>query len=160
MKRKIRTLLRLALPYLLCIMLPLAAIAFLSGSLSVSYRERAVEKETETIEHAFESFAGTMNMVKELADALAYMRVVTSYAYDTYKGVSQSFLDGKEVQDILNTFLINDIASVAYYYDLHNDRVISPYCVLSDSSLFYTYEYRMQGYTAKEAVRRVKESGW
>ena len=160
MKGKFRSLIKLALPYLLCIMIPLIAIAFLSRTLSVSYHERAVEKETESIQHAFERFSDRARMVKELADTLANTRVVSSYAYDSFMGVPQSFLDGKEMQSILDVFLINNIASTAYYFDLANDRIISPYGVLSDPSLFYSYDYRMREYSAEEAIRRVKEGSW
>lgn len=160
MKKRWKSLLALALPYVIIVSLPIISILFLGNTVLNNYQEKIISERQRSIESAHERFLQKINKVETVTKVIASTDMVKSYAYAGINKSEQSILDCIEIRDLFKNFLINSEVSVIYYYDKNNDRIISSKSIMRKAVDYFFYFYKLNNYTAEESVERLRDFSW
>ena len=160
MKKRVRSILVLALPYILPVLLPLISIFCLGSMVVFNYHERIISDKQKSIESAFERFLQRIDDVENLSFVIEQNNIITEYALASLKNEGHTVIDSMEVRDLLYDLGINNDVAEMYLYDTGNDQIITTRGVLSDAKLYFEYTYVLDGYTAQECVERFQGTLW
>ena len=160
MRRRFRFVFKLALPYIIILMLPIISVMSLSITIMNNYSERILADKQVAIEHAFERFQQKIDSVETLAYTVANNNEIEKYVSAGSKGEVYTVLDHADLQKVLANFMVNKDISLMYYYDRKENRIITHQSVFRDAAKFFEHKYSIEGYTAKECVERLDNLAW
>ena len=156
MKKKLKTVLMLALPYAITVFLPMISVLCLGSMIVADYHQKIIVDRQKSIEVAFERFLQRIDNVMTLSHTIAQSNVMTEYAYGSLRNAEHSLIDNMEVRDLLSDFGVNDDVAMMYFYDAGGNRIITSDAVLSNAEIYFKYEYQLEGYTTEECIERLK----
>ncbi|MBQ8233289.1 MAG: helix-turn-helix domain-containing protein [Lachnospiraceae bacterium] len=160
MERRLKSILVLALPYALTVLLPIISVLCLGSMVMTSYHEKIITDKQKSIEFAFDRFLQRIDNIQTLSSMIAQNDIVIEYAYASLRSSNHSLQKNMEMRDLLSGFLINNDVTAMYLYDPSNDRIITTDAVLSNAADYFKYRYCKEGYTAQECVEQLKAKSW
>lgn len=160
MKAKIRSVARLAWPYVVMVLLPIISVAILSTYILSSHTEQLVTDQNSAIEVAVERVNQKITSVTDLSYLLAENDSLFTYVINGMTGVENDYFAYDEIQDLFSGVSQNANIAEIYFYDANTGRIIASHTALSDASMFFRYRYRFSDRTPEEAVQRLREYKW
>lgn len=157
MKKDLKFILKLALPYALIVLLPIMSVFGLGSIVMNNYHEKIITDKERNIEIAFERFLQKIDDVETMAYTVAQNNVMTKYVYAGFQNTEHTILDNLEVGELLNNFMLNSDVGVMFFFYSPDNRIITRDAVLSDARLFFQYNYQLEGYTPEECVERLNQ---
>lgn len=152
MKKKIISIIKLALPYMILLLFPMISILYQENMLLANYKEKLLMEKQKQMEIAFERVVQEADAVEDLANIIMQNDKMRSYVYTCMGKRKHSVIQSMELRDVLNTSIYNSEVTVAYYYDKADNRVISSNTALSDGNDYFRYTYQVKDH-APEAYR-------
>ena len=159
MKKKIISIIKLALPYLILLLFPMISILYLESMLLDNYKEKLLMEKQKQMEFAFEKVVQEIDAVEDLANIMMQNDKMLSYVYTCMGKREHRVIDSIELKDVLINNIYNSKAMMAYYYDKVDNRVISSTTALSDANDYFRYTYKVKSYNPDEYKNRLDELG-
>ena len=160
MRKRLKFILVMALPYALIILLPILSNICLGSMVVAYYHDKIIMDKQKSVESAFERFVQRMDNIESLSYVIANNKEVTRYAYASIRGTDHTLEENIKMRDLLNNFLINNDLITMYIYDPGDNRIITTDAVFSDAAYYFKYKYCLAGYTPQECVERIKSLSW
>ena len=160
MRKRLKFILVMALPYALIILLPILTNLCLGSMIVAYYHDKIIIDKQKSIESAFERFVQRMDNIESLSYIIASNKEVTRYAYGSIRGSEHSLEENIKMKDLLNNFLINNDLITMYIYDPGDNRILTTDAVISDATNYFKYKFCMEGYIPAESVERIKSLSW
>ena len=154
-RKNMKSLLNLAVPYLIVIFLPLLSVLCLGGVILNNYQEQIIRDKQKNIEIAFERFLQRIDAVENLAYMIAQSDVMEQYMYDSLSNRRHTVLDCMEMKNQLSNSWSNSDVTELYFYDVDNQSIITSHSVLSEAEGYFRFFYQIDGLTAGESADRV-----
>lgn len=158
MKKMIKSLLTLGLPYMIAILLPIMSVMCLSIMLVDSYNDKMLAKQQVNIERAFDGFLQKVKSVETLANSIAKNDAVLDYVYEGFKNSGHSPLDYLKFTNVLKSYLIHNSVKLIYYYDIQQRMIISSEGTCNSAEQFFKSAYQIDGITVDDSVKRLYDS--
>lgn len=159
-KKNFRSLLTLALPYVITVILPVISVVCLVNVIRGNYQEKILSDKQKSIESAFERFLQKIDTIETLAYTIEQNDIVSRYAYAAFRGTEHSLLESMEVSDFLKSLMFNNNVETIYYYDAGDERIITPKAVFSDAKDYFKFTYQQSGYSQEESIDRLRNAAW
>lgn len=159
MSKKIKSIMNLAVPYVLIILFFTISVMSLGRVVINTYHEKILRDKQANIEVAFDRFLRRMDDVETLAYVISQSSAVTNYLYAGMNSKKRTVIDCMEVRDLLNNSWINDDVMELFLFDIYDNRIITPGNILSDASEYFRLIYQLDGYTTQDNLDRVKNFG-
>lgn len=160
MKAKLRSLLRLAWPYLVMVMLPVISVLFLSTYILNTHTKQIVEDKNRALSVAVDRVDQKLQSITELSYMIAENDMVLDYVINGMTTGTTDAFAYDDIQDLLSGVSQNDNIAEIYFYDANSGRIIASKTSLSNAEMFFRYRYRFANATAEEAVQRLQTSRW
>lgn len=160
MKKKIQSLVVLALPYLIIMLLPVLSVVCLTNMITEQHRATAVAEKQKNLEIAFERFQKRMETISNIVYAISTDLEVSSYAYSCLNDGSLNMMDHMEISRLLATYMTNNDLEVVFFYDQQHNRVVSNDTVISDAAAYFGYYYQPLRYRTDEYIEYLKKLSW
>lgn len=160
MKAKIRSVARLAWPYVIMILLPIISVAILSTYILSNHTEQLVTDQSSTLEVAAQRVDQNITSVTDLSYLLAENGNLFTYVINGMTGVENDYFAYDEIEDLFSGVAQNTNIAEIYFYDANTGRIIASHTSLSDAAMFFRYRYRFSDRTPEEAVQRLREYKW
>lgn len=159
MKKKIISIIKLALPYIILLLFPLISILYQESTLLENYKEKLLMEKQKQMEFAFEKVVQEISAVEDMANIIMQDDKMLSYIYTCMGKRPHSVIESMELKDVFVNSIYNSKAMIAYYYDEVDDSVISSTAALSDASTYFRYTYKVKNYTPEEYRNHWDELG-
>lgn len=160
MKRKLRALLSLALPYLATVFLPILSVLLLSSTISNNYNEQIIADKQRSVQLAFERFLQKKDNVETMATSICTGKGMQNYVYANMRNKEHTPVEYMELMDHLQDFMIDSNVKITYFYDMHDNRIISSQSALSRAEEYFRYSYQVEGVRPEEAVEKMRSLPW
>ena len=160
MRAKLRSLLRLAWPYLVMVMLPVISVLFLSTYILNTHTKQIVEDKNRALSVAVDRVDQKLQSITDLSYMIAENDMVLDYVIDGMTHGTDEAFAYDDIQDLLSGVSQNDNIAEIYFYDANTGRIIASETSLSNAEMFFRYRYRFTNATAEEAVQRLQTSRW
>lgn len=160
MKAKIRSLVRLAWPYILMVMLPIISVIFLSSYILSNHTQRLVADQNSALEVAVDRVEQKITGIEELSYLIAENDTVYEYVVNGMAGMENDYYAQERIQDLLSGVSKNDNIAEIYFYDATNGKIIASEVALSDPEMFFRYRYQIEDSTPAQEVERLRNSRW
>jgi len=160
MKLKLKSILRLALPYILMAMLPIVSVIFLSGVIVRNHTNEILHNQNNAIEIAAERVNEKISAVEERAVMITNNGDIVRYMVYSLTGQEIDIISCQKIQSFLS--IVSDHPEIAqiYFYDGVENRVIATDTVLFDSNTFFDYLYRYQERSTDEVLNELRSEHW
>lgn len=160
MKLKIRSILRLAWPYIIMILLPIISVVFLSSYILDNHTKQMVSDQSQVLDVAVERVEQKISSITDLSYMIAENDMVYEYVVNGMAGIENDFFAGDRIQELLSGVSHNDNIAEIYFYDSTTERIIASETVLSDVEMFFRYRYQFVNSTPEAAAERLQTSRW
>lgn len=160
MKAKIKSLIRLAWPYILMVMLPIISVIFLSSYILSNHTQRMLADQNSLLEVAVDRVNQKIAGIEDLSYLIAENDTVYQYVVNGIAGMENDYFAEERIQDLLSGISQNDNIAEIYFYDATAGKIIASETALSDPELFFRYRYQIESSTPAEAVERLRTSRW
>lgn len=160
MKAKIKSLIRLAWPYILMVMLPIISVIFLSSYILSNHTQRMLADQNSILEVAVDRVDQKITGIEDLSYLIAENDTVYQFVVNGIAGMENDFYAEERIQDLLSGVSQNDNIAEIYFYDATTGKIIASEAALSDPEMFFRYRYQMENTTPSEAVERLRSSRW
>lgn len=157
MKKRIKLICALVLPYLIVLILPIFFLFILGNVLIENYQRSIMNDKQNSIEIAFDRFCQKMDEVENVSYMIAQNDLITQYVYECIRNYKHSVNETKEISGWLSDCLINGNITTVYIYDHINNRIITPNAVFNDAEIYFRYTYQLDGYEGMEALERQRQ---
>jgi len=155
MKSKWRSLFRLALPFIVTVFLPILSVLSLGNTMLNDYHDHIVSVKQREIETAFERFLHRIGNVETLAYTISQSNATQNYIYSSIGDREHTLEEKKGVSELLQNFMVNKDVKAVYYYDVKDNRIITPDAALSNAEDYFRYTYRIGNLTPEESIERL-----
>ena len=157
MKKRIWSVLLLALPYMITVFFPVISVLFL-GYLTISdYNQKIISDRQVSITSAFERYVQRMSEVESLAYIIAQNDTTVQYTYSSLRGNGHTVEENIEFSNLLRDSRVSDDILTMYFYDSINNTIVSPTVALSNAEEYFKYTYRLEGYSSDASLARLRE---
>ncbi len=155
MKKKLRSLIRLALPYLITALLPILSVIFLSSFILRGLTEAELSEHRALVERAVKRVDERVSGTEELIHLVAENDAFLQYTIHEISGKGNTLEDCLRIEHILSSVAASSPIADIYYYDAASGRMIGTETVLSDASLFFRYQYQYHDMEPEAALARL-----
>lgn len=160
MKKKLRSLAKLAVPYVIIMFLPMISVLCLGFLMLENHREKIILDKQTNINIAFERYLQRIDSVETLSYVIVRNDVMTKYVNASRKGIDYNVVECMEVINLLKGFWVNDDVEEIYFYGTQNEKIITSTSIFSDAKDYFRLLYRPEGFTPQECVDQIRASGW
>lgn len=157
---KIRSIAKLAWPYVLMVLLPIISVAVLSTYILNSRTEQLISDQTSAIRVATDRVDQQLSSVAELSYLMEENDDLYRYVINSTNGVDNTLEICETIEDLLNGISQTETIAEVFFYDANSGRIIATRTSLLDASMFFRYRYQYQNKTPEEAVSQLRESHW
>lgn len=160
MRAKIKSVLRLAWPYILMIVLPIFSVFVLSGYIFSNHTEQLISDQDSALEVAVDRVDQQITSITELSYLIAENDTVFQYVVNGMAGIENDVQASQQIQDLLSGVSKNDNVAEIYFYDTNTGGIIASETTLHDAQLFFKYRYQFVDSTPEELVDRLQNARW
>lgn len=157
MRKKLTSLMLLAMPFIIIAFFSIISMISLGSIMLKSCQEQIIADKQRNIEDSFERFLQKIETIETLSYMISRNDIMECYVYKGYSKDERTLIESMEIEDLLNSFMVNDNVVCMYYYDLKDDRIITSQTVLNDASLFFRFAYQLEEFTPVESIERLKK---
>lgn len=157
---KFRSIVKLAWPYILMVLLPIVSVAILSTYILSSHTEKVISDQSSAIRVATDRVDQKLSSVVELSYLLTENDDLFTYVVNSTNGVENDLSRCETIEDLLSGIAQNEDIAEIYFYDANSGRIIASHTALSDASMFFRYRYQYLDKTPEEAVELLRNSNW
>ena len=154
MKKKWKSLLRLAMPYVIIFFLPVISVLWLGGIVLDNYHEKIVRDKQTNIESSFERLVQKVDTVVDIGYMLAVNDAMEKYSYACLNRSGHTAVDCMEIKALLSNVMVNPVVEEIYLLDVKDNRVISSNTVSSNMDVFFRHAYKIEDYSVEEIEER------
>ncbi len=157
MKKKWKSWLLLAAPYLLSALMPVISVLFLGNTIVTDYQDKLIADRQNSLETAFERMIQKTETVEELSVVLSASDTLEQYSYACLNHSGHDPLSFMAVRDLFARAMVNPVIYDIYLFDSKDNTVISASsAAVSDMSVFFRYSYVLEGYSLPESIERLE----
>ena len=157
MKKKWRSWLLLAAPYLLTALIPVISVLFLGNFILNTYQDRQLDEKINSIQISFDRMVQKTETVENLGFMLGTSNVLTQYSSACLNHSGHDQLSNMEVRDLFATAILNPVIYNVYLFDSKDNVIISGDEAVSNMSVFFRYSHILEGYTVQESIDRLED---
>lgn len=160
MKVKIRSILRLAFPYILMALLPIVSVVFLSTVIVRDHTEEILQNQDNAIKIAVDRVDEKLDSVEDRAILITDNDDVRRYLNNGLTGKDNDIIFCQQLQSFLS--VVSKIPEIdgIYLYDGIEGRIISSHTVLYDASFYFDYLYRSADRKTDDIISELKTALW
>lgn len=155
MKRMLKSALKLALPYVLILLLPLAAVLCLGNTVITSYNNQLAENRQRLVETAFEKVVVRIQKIEDLSYLIVQNPKVLQFYYNASSDSEPSATTTLELIELFKAFMLNADASAMYYYIDRNGMIVTPDGAVYDATKFFSYIYCIEDQTPEQSLSEI-----
>ena len=156
MKKKWKSWLVLAAPYLLTALIPVISVLFLGNTVMNIYQERQITEKQNSIQIAFDRMVQKAESVENIGVMLGTSNILTQYSSACLNLSGHGQMTNMEIMDLFSTAILNPVIYDVYLFDSKDNVVISAENAMSNMALFFRYSHILDGYTAQESIERLE----
>ena len=125
MKKKWKSWLLLAAPYLLSALMPVISVLFLGNTIVTDYQDKLIADRQNSLETAFERMIQKTETVEELSVVLSASDTLEQYSYACLNHSGHDPLSFMAVRDLFAGAMVNPVIYDIYLFDSKDNTVIS-----------------------------------
>lgn len=156
MKKNFKTLIFLAMPYVITIILPILSTLFLSRVVANRFQEEMVVEKQKSIESAFDRSIKKIEGIERLMYAVAKNDAIAQYINFSRKGEYSYTAQYLKVKDMFGSLMIDSNVTAIYYYDINNDRIITNDASYATAETYFRYRYQIENFSIEDFVERIE----
>ena len=157
MRRRWKSWLLLAAPYLLCALLPVISVLFLEKTVLTNYQETMVAEQQNSLQSAFNGMLQKIDSVENLSSMLSTGELVEQYSYACINGFGHRTIDRMALQEQFSGAKTNSLIYDVYLYDPLDDCVVSAQSAVSSREVFHRFTYVVEDLSLAERVSRLSD---
>lgn len=157
MRRRWKSWLLLAAPYLLCALLPVISVLFLEKTVLTNYQETMVADQQSSLQSAFNGMLQKIDSVENLSSMLCTSELVERYAYACINGLGHRTIDRMSLQKQFSGAKTNSLIYDVYLYDPVDNFVVSAQSAVSSREVFHRFTYAVEDLTLEQRVNRLAD---
>ncbi|MBQ8813536.1 MAG: helix-turn-helix domain-containing protein [Lachnospiraceae bacterium] len=158
MKIRAKSIIRLAFPYAITVLLPIISVFCLGAIIVSNYSEKVLSDRQRNIMAAVERLDYRIESIEEMSYVIDQNNVMTDYVINGLTGNGNGVIDCLEVMDLLSTFTVSSELTEIYFYDANEERIITSDSTFSSAEVFFRYKYRFEDYSLAECIERLKST--
>ena len=155
MKKKWRSWLFLAVPYLMTALIPVISVLFLGNMVLENYEEKLISDRQHSLQVAQDRLQQNSDTIEQLAVMLGSNDVLNRYSAACLNRSGHTPLDFMELKKLLSNASFDPIIHDIFIYDKKDDSVISANTALNSTETFFRYYYMVEGLTYLESMERL-----
>ena len=155
MKKKWKSWLLLAAPYLLTALIPVISVLFLGNTIMRTYQERQIAEKQNSIQISFDRMVQKAESVENVGVMLGSSSLLAQYSSACLNHSGHDQLTNMEIMDLFTTAVLNPVIYNVYLFDVKDNAVISAETAVSNMQAFFRYSHRLEGYTIEESISRL-----
>lgn len=155
MKKKWRSWLFLAVPYLMTALIPVISVLFLGNTVLNNYEEKLISDRQHSLLVAQDRLQQNSDTIEQLAVMLGSNDVLTRYSAACLNRSGHTPLDFMELKKLLSNATFDPVIHDIFIYDKKDDSVISANTALNSTETFFRYYYIVEGLTHEESMDRL-----
>lgn len=156
MKKKWRSWLLLAAPYLLTALIPVISVLFLGNFILSTYQDRQLDEKINSIQISFDRMVQKTESVENVGIMLGTSNVLTQYSSACLNHSGHDQVSNMEVRDLFATAVLNPVIYDVYLFDSKDNVIISADEAVSNMSVFFRYSHILEGFTVQESIDRLE----
>lgn len=160
MKVTIKSVLMLALPYIITMFLPIVLIFLLINAIQDEYQGKIIDDKQRSVEVAFDRYLQKIENIEKMSYGIGQSETLQHYIYGNWTGISWLAIEWMEIRDYLSDFMISDQVALMYFYDSKEGMIITTDAAYSDARHLFQFRYQMENHTSQESVDRLKSLVW
>lgn len=157
MRRKWKSWLLLAAPYLLCALLPVISVLFLEKTVLTNYQNQMISEHQSNLQSAFNGMTQKIDSVENLSSMLSTNELVKQYSFSCLNHFGHIAIDRMALQKLFSSAKTNSLIYDVYLYDSLDDIIVSSESAVSSRAVFYRFNYVLEDLTVAERVNRLSE---
>ena len=150
MKKKLRSWLVLAVPYLLTALIPVISVLFLSNTISKNYQENITQDKQSSLQVDADRMQQKCDSIEQLTVFLSSSAAINRYATACLNHSGHTSVDYLEVQNLFLNATFDPVIYDIFLYDKKDDAAISSNVALSSTEIFFRYNYVLAEGTFQE----------
>lgn len=154
MKKNFKTLLFLAMPYVITIILPILSTLFLSRVVANRFQEKMVIEKQKSIESAFDRSIKKIEGIERLMYAIAKNDEIVEYINHLKKGEDSYTTQYLDVKDMFASLMIDSNVAAIYYYDINDGRIITNDASYAVAESYFSYRYQIENFSIEAFIER------
>ena len=155
MKKKWRSWLFLAVPYLLTALIPVISVLFLGNTVLTNYEEKLISDKQHSLQVAVDRLQQKSDTIEQLAVMLGSSDPVNRYSAACLNRTGHSPLDFMELRNLISNAAFDPVVHDIFIYDKKDDSAISARSALNSTEVFFRYYYIVEGLTHQESRDRL-----
>ena len=155
MKKKWRSWLLLAVPYLLTALIPVISVLFLSNTILTNYQENTVADKQSSLQAAADRMQQKCDSIEQLTVLLSNSAALNRYSTACLNQSTHTSVEFLELQSLFVNASTNPVIYDIILYDKKDDSAISSSVALSNTEYFFRYNYVLVGGTYRENIDRL-----
>ena len=160
MKLKYKSIMRLALPYVLIALLPILVVFFLSALLINNYTDEMLADQNNDITVAVGRIEEQITSIEQRTMMITQDYNVLQYIYNAIFGRGNDIHACMEIQKFLSHVPQGRNIAEIYFYDGIEHRIISSTTVHYEPAVYFDYLYHYQDRTPEEVLNELNKAHW
>ena len=156
MRTKIKSLFRLAFPYIAIILLSVLTVLILCAYIFNSAAEKTVADQSAALSIATDRVDRKFDAVEEMSFLIGESDNMHRYIVNAMAGADNDLFECRELKNLISGISKNDSIAEIYFYDCYTGRIISSSTILSEPTQYFRYIYRIDDLTPEDAVAQLK----
>lgn len=157
MKKRVYSILKLCVPYMLTTLLPIVLMILLCNAMNNVYKQKVINDRQKEIENSVQLFAEKADTLETIAHTIVNSDFVRSYLLSGLEGEGYSVINDFSTKEFLYNFVVLDYVADIYIVDSKCQRIITPYTVCDNGLDYFRYSYQPLNNTAAEYMDRVNQ---
>lgn len=157
MRKKWRSWLLLAVPYLLCALFPIISVLFLEDTVLTNYQDKIIAEQQNSLQSAFNGMVQKIDNMENLSSMLSGNTMVEQYSYACLNHSGHKTIDRMALRDLLAGAKTDSLIYEIYLHDPLDNGVVSSNVAVSQMPDFYRFNYILKGLSLEERVNRLTE---
>ena len=155
MKKKWKSWLLMAAPYLLTALIPVISVLFLGNTILTNYQENLIANKQSSLQVASDRMQQKLETVEHLAAMLGSSDVLTMYSNACLSRSGHTPLDFIELRSQLADAAFDPVIHDIFLYDKKDNAAISVSSALNSTEVFFRYYYIVEGLSHQENMERL-----
>lgn len=160
MNLKLKSILRLALPYILIALLPIVSVVFLSGVIVRNHTNEIMQNQNSIIEVAADRVDEKIAAAEERAIMITNDSDIVRYALNGLLGKENDIIFCTQIKSFLSVVSKHPEIAEVYLYDSIEGRIISADTVMYDASQYFDFLYQYQDCTTEQILSQLQNEHW
>ena len=157
MKKKWKSWLFLAIPYLMTALIPVISVLFLGNTILKNYEEKIISDKQHGLQVAEDRLQQKSDIIEQLAVMLGSSDVLTQYSSACLNRSGHNALDFMDVKKLLSNAISDPVIHDIFIYDRKDEAAISASSALKSLEVFFRYYYIVEGLTIEESMARLDD---